>query len=224
VVAAGNAATDACGYSPSSVPAALTVGATTSTDAEASFSNYGSCVDLFAPGNSIYSAWNTDDYSMGTSSGTSMASPHVAGAVALYLQGNPGASPATVAQAIMSNTTSGALSGLLGGSVNRLLRVNGSGGTVTPPPPPPPTSTNQAPVASFNANCQRNVCSFISTSTDDSGIVSYAWTFGDGGSGSGSAVSHTYTARGNYTIGLTVRDGAGLASTAYKSVNVKQAH
>jgi serine protease len=225
VVAAGNAATDACGYSPSSVPAALTVGATTSTDAEASFSNYGSCVDLFAPGNSIYSAWNTDDYSMGTSSGTSMASPHVAGAVALYLQGNPGASPATVVQAIMSNTTSGALSGLLGGSVNRLLRVNGTGGTVTPPPStPPPTSTNQAPVASFNASCQRNVCSFISTSTDDSGIVSYAWTFGDGGSGSGSAVSHTYTARGNYTIGLTVRDGAGLASTTYKSVNVKQAH
>src|SRR5512141_968862 len=73
VVAAGNAAADACNYSPASAASALTVGATTSADAEASFSNYGSCLDLFAPGNSIYSAWNTDDLSMGTSSGTSMA-------------------------------------------------------------------------------------------------------------------------------------------------------
>ncbi|HEU4879440.1 MAG TPA: S8 family peptidase, partial [Gemmatimonadaceae bacterium] len=163
VVAAGNAAADACSYSPASAAAALTVGATTSADAEASFSNYGSCVDLFAPGNSIYSAWNTDDYSMGTSSGTSMASPHVAGAAALYMESNPGASPATVAQAIMSNVTTGALNSLIGSSPNRLLRVNGSGGTVTAPPPP--TSTNKAPVASFNSSCSRNVCTFTSTST-----------------------------------------------------------
>jgi serine protease len=224
VVAAGNSAVDACGYSPASVGSALTVGATTNLDAAAGFSNYGGCVDLWAPGNAIYSAWNTDDNSMGTASGTSMASPHVAGAVALYLQSNPGATPADVAQAIVSNTTSGALSGLLGSSVNRMLRVNGSGGTVItpPPPPPPPTSTNQAPVASFNASCNRNVCSFGSTSTDDAGITSYSWAFGDGGSASSSSASHTYNAKGTFTVGLTVRDAAGLSSTAYKTVSIKQ--
>jgi serine protease len=220
VVAAGNAAADACNYSPASAASALTVGATTSTDAEASFSNYGSCVDLFAPGNSIYSAWNTDDSSMGTSSGTSMASPHVAGAAALYLQSDPGASPATVAQAVMANVTTGALNSLLGSSPNRLLHVNGSGGTVSSPPPP--TSTNKAPVASFNSSCSKNLCTFASTSTDDSGVVSASWTFGDGTTGSGSVVSHTYMSKGTFTVGLTVRDAAGVASTAYKSISIKQ--
>ena len=227
VVAAGNSASDACGYSPASVGAALTVGATTSTDTQAGFSNSGACVDLWAPGNAVYSAWNADNSSMSTLSGTSMASPHVAGAAALYLQSNPGASPAAVAQAILANTTSGALSGLLNGSANRLLRVNGSGGTVVLPPPPPPpatpppTYTNTAPVASFTANCSQRSCSFISTSTDDAGIVNYAWTFGDGSSGFGTGVSHTYGLKGNYTVGLTVRDGEGLSSTTYKTVSVK---
>jgi serine protease len=224
VVAAGNSAADACGYSPASVAAALTVGATTNTDAQAVYSNTGACVDLFAPGSAIYSAWNTDNNAMQTLNGTSMATPHVAGAAALYLQTNPGASPATVAQNILANTTSGALSGLLNGSVNRLLRVNGSGGTVVvspPTSPPPPTYTNQAPVASFTANCSRMSCSFISTSSDDHGIVSYNWSFGDGTSGSGTGVAHAYAARGNYTVGLTVRDSDGLSSTTYKTVNVK---
>lgn len=223
VVAAGNSATDACQYSPASVSSAVTVGATTSTDAMASFSNGGTCVDMFAPGNSIYSAWNTDDTSMGTSSGTSMASPHVAGAAALYLHSNPGASPATVGQAVISNATSGALSALYSGSPNRLLRVNGTGGTVTSPSPTPtPTTTNQAPVASFNASCNRNVCTFSSASTDDGGIASWSWYFGDNTTGSGSTVSHTYTSRGTFTVSLTVRDGSGLSSTAQKSVTIKQ--
>ncbi|HZJ00524.1 MAG TPA: S8 family serine peptidase [Gemmatimonadaceae bacterium] len=221
-VAAGNSAYDACQYSPASVASALTVGATTNVDVPASFSNYGSCVDLWAPGNAIYSAWVTDDYSMTTLNGTSMASPHVAGAAALYLQSNPGATPATVASAIMGNATTNVLSSLLGGSPNKLVRVNGSGGTGgTITQPPPPTSTNNPPVASFNASCSKTSCTFISTSTDDGGIVSYSWTFGDGTTGSGSGVSHNYSSRGTYTVGLTVRDGAGLAATAYKTVNAK---
>jgi serine protease len=221
VVAAGNSAFDACQYSPASVAGALTVGATTNLDAPASFSNYGSCVDLYAPGNAIYSAWITDDYAMYTLNGTSMASPHVAGAAALYLQSNPGATPASVAAAITGNATTGALSSIMSGTPNKLLRVNGAGGTVTSPTQPPPTSTNQTPVASFTASCSKTTCSFVSTSTDDGGIVSYSWTFGDGTTGSGSGVSHTYVSRGTYTVGLTVRDGSGLVSTAYKTVNAK---
>jgi serine protease len=225
VVAAGNSATDACGYSPASTAAALTVGATTNTDIPASFSNYGGCVDLWAPGQTIYSAWNNDDYALGYASGTSMASPHVAGAVALYLQSNPGATPAQVAQAIMSNATTGVLGSMVGSSANKMLRVNGSGGTVTEPAPPPPTSpttpTNAAPVAAFSANCSRMSCSFYSTSTDDAGIASYSWAFGDNTSGSGTGVSHTYSGKGTYTVSLTVRDTGGLSATTYKQVNVK---
>ncbi|GAB4082915.1 S8 family peptidase [Modestobacter muralis] len=109
-VAAGNGNArgvpqDACGGSPSRVPAALTVGATDRTDAPASFSNYGSCVDLFAPGVGITSDWYTSATATNTISGTSMATPHVAGVAALYLQGNPAASPAAVSAAVLGATT-----------------------------------------------------------------------------------------------------------------------
>ncbi len=120
-VAAGNDGADACGGSPSRVGAALTVGSTTSTDARSSFSNYGSCVDLFAPGSSITSAWYTSDTATNTISGTSMATPHVAGVAALYLQGHPGASPSSVGSAIVGGSTSGVVGNPGSGSPNRLL-------------------------------------------------------------------------------------------------------
>jgi subtilisin family serine protease len=109
-VAAGNGDArgvpqDACGGSPSRVPAALTVGATDRTDAPAPFSNYGSCVDLFAPGVGITSDWYTTTTATNTISGTSMATPHVAGVAALYLQGHPAATPATVSAAVLGATT-----------------------------------------------------------------------------------------------------------------------
>jgi subtilisin family serine protease len=120
-VAAGNDNLDACGVSPARVADAITVGATTSTDARSSFSNYGSCLDLFAPGSSITSAWHTGDTVLAVLNGTSMATPHAAGVAALYLQGSPAATPATVRNAIVNSATTNAVSGAGAGSPNRLL-------------------------------------------------------------------------------------------------------
>jgi subtilisin family serine protease len=126
VVAAGNGNTggraqDACGYSPARVASAITVSATDKTDTKASYANYGTCVDIFAPGNSILSAWYTGDTAGSTISGTSMASPHVAGVAALYLQSNGTATPAAVASALIGGATTGKVLKAGSGSPNRLL-------------------------------------------------------------------------------------------------------
>jgi aqualysin 1 len=120
-IAAGNSNANACSFSPARAAAAITVGSTTSTDARSSFSNFGTCVDLFAPGSSITSAWATSDTATNTISGTSMATPHVAGAAALYLQTFPGSSPATVRNALVNNSSTNRISNAGSGSPNRLL-------------------------------------------------------------------------------------------------------
>lgn len=125
VVAAGNDNRDACCYSPARVSAAITVGATTSTNYRASFSNYGSCLDLFAPGVSITSAWYTSDTATNTISGTSMATPHVTGTAALYLGKNPYALPSQVASAIRYSATTGVVKKAGWYSPNRLLHTLG---------------------------------------------------------------------------------------------------
>ncbi|MBA4377053.1 MAG: serine protease [Anaerolinea sp.] len=120
-IAAGNSNRDACKFSPARVPAALTVGATTSTDARASYSNYGKCLDLFAPGSIITSAWIGNDTATNTISGTSMATPHVTGVAVLYLQANPGANPAAVSTAIKNGATANAVINAGRSSPNLLL-------------------------------------------------------------------------------------------------------
>ena len=124
VVAAGNDNSDAGAYSPADVSEAITVGATDRFDARAEFSNYGPTLDLFAPGVSIPSAWIGSDLMMATASGTSMASPHVTGVVALYLQNHRSASPATVRSAVVGNSTAGVISNPGQESPNRLLFTN----------------------------------------------------------------------------------------------------
>jgi subtilisin family serine protease len=134
-VASGNDNANACNYSPARVAAAITVNSSTSTDARSSFSNWGSCTDIFAPGSSIISAWHTSNTATNTISGTSMASPHVAGVAALYLQQYGYQSPATVKNAILSAASTNKISSAGTGSPNRLLYSlfgsNGGGGSTS---------------------------------------------------------------------------------------------
>jgi len=125
VVAAGNGNSDAALYSPAGVVEAITVGATDRYDQRAAFSNYGPTLDLFAPGVSITSAWiGSNNLMIATATGTSMASPHVAGVVALYLQNHRTATPAAVRSALVGNSTTGVVANPGQESPNRLLYTN----------------------------------------------------------------------------------------------------
>ena len=162
----------------------------------------------YAPGSSITSAWYTSTTATNTISGTSMATPHVAGVVALYLHQHGYQSPATVHSAIISNSTSGKVTSPGTGSPNRLLYSLFATADI------PPT-------ASFTYSCSGLTCSFDgSSSFDDSGIVSYEWSFGDGGSGSDVTIDHTYAAAGTYTVTLTVTDTAIPGQTGSQSQSV----
>ena len=301
-VAAGNDNADACLSSPARAAPALTVASTTSTDARSSFSNVGTCVDIFAPGSGITSAWVTSPTATNTISGTSMATPHIVGAAVLYLQMNNAATPADVELALENNATPNKVTNPGTGSPNLLLfttfigagpppppptapsdltatafdhqridlawvdnssdessfelqrstdgfatvtvinlganvqaysntglaasttydyrlRSRNSGGSssfsniasaTTPVAPPPPPDAE--PVARYTWRCTAKggrQCSFDgTTSTDDKGITSYSWNFGDGTSGTGATVTHRYSSNGTRNVTLTVSDNA----------------
>lgn len=206
-VAAGNESGDACLRSPASEPSALTIGATASNDGFASWSNRGSCVDLNAPGVGITSDWIGSTTATNTISGTSMATPHVAGAAALYLAANPSATPAQVESAIESNATSGAIVNLPAGTVNLLLYTGsasgGGGGGGTPS------------VASFTYSCSGRTCTFNASSS--TGAVGYNWTFSGGGSATGVTTSKTFRKNSTNTVTLNTTP-SGPESTTSKTV------
>jgi subtilisin family serine protease len=214
VVAAGNSNTDACGFSPARAPLAVTVGSADITDNRSSSSNVGPCVDIYAPGVSIKSTWNSSNTATMTLTGTSMASPHVAGAAALYLHAKPNATPANVTYALLATATRNALTGLPVRTVNALLYTGFFNAT----------PGNLPPLARFGFSCTGLTCTFNSNpSQDDVGITGRSWAFGDGSTGGGATSSHTYAAAGTYTTTLTVRDAANLTSTLSKSFTLPAA-
>lgn len=149
-VAAGNSNVDAINSSPARTPEAITVGSTTSSDARSSFSNFGSVVDIFAPGSAITSAWFTSSTATNTISGTSMACPHVAGVAALYLENNLGTTTAQIEAALKSNAIVGLITGISAGTANRLLQTIFT-------PLPPPTVAPAVPVQVSPANAATGV-------------------------------------------------------------------
>jgi subtilisin family serine protease len=170
VVAAGNSAADACNSSPARVPGALTVAASDSADKQAAFSNYGSCVDLYAPGVAIKSASFSSTTATALMSGTSMASPHVAGAAAVMLSQSPGLLPADVASKLLSAATAGKVSAATAGTPNRLLYADPAAAALTAP-----TVTALSPAAnSSGAAVAANVTATFSTAVqgvDSSTVV-----------------------------------------------------
>jgi len=123
VVAGGNSNSDACRFSPAFVPSAITVGSTTSRDARSSFSNYGSCTNIWAPGSSVVSASHTSDTGSRSLSGTSMACPHVSGAAALVLEADPTKKASAVLEELLTDAEQDVLTGLKTGDTNALLYV-----------------------------------------------------------------------------------------------------
>ena len=216
-VSAGNNDANACDASPARVPDAITVGATNRDDWRSWFSNYGGCLDLFAPGESITSAYSGADNQTAVLNGTSMAAPHVTGAAALYLEANRDASPSSVASALSSNATSGKVSNLGDGSVNRLLNISFIGGT-TPP--------SAAPVARFTWSCEGLTCDFDGrSSSDDNGIVSYRWDLNKypDGSATGATVRGVYPHSGTRNVTLTVTDANGQTNSVTKTITLSEA-
>jgi subtilisin family serine protease len=213
VIAAGNNNGDACFTSPARTPTAITVGATDINDQRASFSNFGTCLDVFGPGVNITSDWNTSNTATIVLSGTSMATPHVVGAVARYLQSNPTATPAKVLYAISATATGGIVGNPGAGSVNRLVYAGLFG-----------TGTNLPPLARYDFTCSALGCTFDSkTSQDDQGITARSWNFGDNTTGTGINPAHTYAAGGIFTVQLTVSDAGNLTGSISKTFKLPAA-
>jgi subtilisin family serine protease len=238
VVAAGNIRTgdsgDACERTPARMPAALTMAGSTSSDARATNSNWGNCVDLFAPGAQIVSSWNTGNNASASLTGTSMAAAFGSGVAALVLESQPDALPLVVRTAIREAATPNAISGANGGP-NDLLYSLGSWGEPEPPPPPPPPPPpeNEAPVVSITSPSPGAV--FVegeavllegSGSDPEDGALggaALAWSSDrDGALGNGTQLTVTTLSAGSHVLTLTVTDSEGATGSASVSITVQQ--
>lgn len=211
VVAAGNNANDACYTSPARVPDAITVAAVESNDARWASSNFGPCVDLFAPGRLVTSSFIRSDTDTVAFTGTSAAAPHVAGTAALMLSANPNAMPKDVVATLRAAATQGAVVDAGEGSPNLLLYSAFAG-----------SGADYPPAAEFNYSCSGSRCSFdAGRSGDDWGILDYSWDFGDGRGGRGASPDHRYreaTSTG-IVVTLTVTDTSGQTATYQRALD-----
>jgi subtilisin family serine protease len=208
-VAAGDHQSTACNRSPGRTPAALTVGAIGSGDSRASFSNSDSCLDLFAPGTDILSAWSINDTSTNTLSGTSIAAAHVAGVAALYLEGHPLATPGEVTTEILGRTTPDVLYTGSSTSPNRLLYAGGNGADQTPP-----HVLLTAPMAGATVS---GTVSLTATVTDESAIAQVQFFLGDRLIGSDATAPYALAWNSLFT-----RNGPGVFTARAHDVHYNQ--
>ncbi|MEV0154110.1 S8 family peptidase [Micromonospora sp. NPDC050686] len=226
-LAAGNdSGANACNTSPARTAEAITVGSTTNTDARSSFSNIGTCLDIFAPGSSITSAWNSSDTATNTISGTSMATPHVVGAAALVASANPSWTPQQVRDYLVNNATSNVVTNPGTGSPNKLLYVVNDG----TPPPTNDFSVSVSPTAGSTV-AGGSVTATVATATTNgsaqsvslaaSGLPSGASasfnpaTVTSGGSSTMTVTTSTSTPAGTYTVTVTGTAASGSRTATY---------
>lgn len=220
--AAGNDSTDACLGSPARVAEVLTVGASDQYDRRGSFSSYGSCVDLFAPGVLVPGPYARSSTDLVLMSGTSTATPHVAGTVALLLQHYPSLTARQVHDSIRAFATKSVVSDALSANNHLLYALEGVHGTVAtepapaPAPSPDPTPLpNQPPAASFTVSCTNYTCTFSDRSTDSDGrVVAWSWAFGTGATSTQQNPTYSFPAAGTYTVTLRVTDDKGATGTS----------
>lgn len=221
-VAGGNDSANACTKSPARLPEAITVGATDSKDARAGFSNFGSCLDIFAPGVNILSSANSSNTGTTKMSGTSMATPHVAGAAALYLAGHPAATPAQVRDALVNGAVNGVVTGAGSGSPNKLLNTTAliaAPDTTPTTPPATPTTPPTTPTTPTTTPTTPVACAPVSNGTDvfiaDRAVVTSKVTVancaGTAAKASTVKVSVRHADRGDLRVDLIAPDG-----TSYK--------
>lgn len=197
VASANNQNQDACNTTPARLASVVTVGATTSSDARASYSNYGTCVDLWAPGDNIPLLSRSGTAT--TNSGTSFSAPHVSGAAALLLDSNPTLTPASVASYLTDHATSGTLTGLGTGSPNLLLFAKPGNSCFSW------SCGTYSKTCTFDASCSRMPFN----------LGYYSWDFGDGtyGYGASATITHTYPGNSIYSPALTILPWNAQADT-----------